>query len=63
MKIIKKGSIKQIKPTKCFICNYCGCEFIAEYDEYKPIPYNTVDGSMCECPTCGRMVHSTDTIE
>ena len=59
MKILKNGNPNKCRKPERFVCDRCGCEYIAEKDEYK-IPDNYAsqhDGikSECECPACGAM--------
>lgn len=62
MRIVKQGDKNKIKPPKQFACVHCGCEFVAEYGEYRPTPIGTASGYECNCPCCGRVVSSKDTI-
>jgi hypothetical protein len=52
MIIVKKGKLPE--GSISFKCEFCGCMFIANKDEYEtfPIQYNEVDYK-CDCPTCG----------
>ena len=61
MKIIKPGDLTQIRRPIQFACSNCGCEFIAEKDEYKygGMQYNTTYWA-CNCPTCGYVVYVED---
>ena len=58
MKIIKHGNPKYNKPDIKFRCSYCGCEFVAEYNEYKYAgsQYNE-SYYKAECPECHRSVY------
>ncbi len=59
MEIIKQGADLEAIQKKEFHCNYCGCEFIANKNEYK-----TESGCrndcycISECPNCKRKVYS-----
>ena len=61
MKIIKQGDLSKIRKPKHFNCSNCGCEFIAECNEYKygGMQYNTTYW-VCNCPTCNRQVYTED---
>lgn len=58
MKIIKGGlSYEEIekkrKGIRCFKCDFCGCVFEAEQDEYKCNQYyNSKLSYTCLCPKC-----------
>lgn len=58
MEIIKEGlSYKELeqkrKAVKRFKCDYCGCVFDAEKDEYECKQYNHTElGYCCQCPHC-----------
>ena len=54
MKIIVEGEIP--KKTKRFKCDYCGCEFEADKDEYKSVNYVYVREYQCGCPCCQETV-------
>lgn len=64
IEIVKSGNCK--KRNVRFICNACGCVFIADntecsqyFDEYnKPI-----DKYSCFCPECGYLCYSRVTLE
>ena len=45
MRILKHGDLKD----KCFTCDACGCEFIANMNEYSFDGYNTFE---VVCPDC-----------
>ena len=60
MEIIKQGNIN-FEPKK-FICDYCGCVFIAEKHEYSYISDFSISGIfsnrltlICKCPCCGEI--------
>lgn len=60
MEIIKQGNIN-FEPKK-FICDYCGCVFIAEKHEYSYISDFSIFGIfsnrltlICKCPCCGEI--------
>lgn len=59
MQIIKHGSIK--KKEKLFICENCGCEFLASETEYECASQMAYihDGItyLCQCPTCKRTAY------
>lgn len=46
MKIIKHGDLK----LRYFICNNCGCEFIADRSEYQTAASG--DNFFVSCPEC-----------
>ena len=59
MKIIKPGNV----PERTFICDTCGCEFIANASEYtRNYVYDKISGRTlwetfeCDCPYCGNQV-------
>ena len=59
MKIIKQGKV----PERTFICEACGCEFIANFSEYthERIYYKFIQRTLWEifesqCPCCGNTV-------
>lgn len=60
MKILKEGAINR-KPKK-FVCDNCGCEFIADNTEYALPDYmecvHDAIKAKCKCPTCGKMVYN-----
>lgn len=56
MRIIKKGNIDRLDPTRKFTCYYCGCEF-----EYKTSELNYQSDQRendawyeIDCPTCSK---------
>lgn len=58
MKILKMGEVPS--ESKMFICNYCGCEFIADEGEYSKC-YSQGEDMMlyaASCPCCKRYVLS-----
>lgn len=61
MEIIKNGDLSKLRENKHFICERCGCEFIADDTEYTyPSQIEMMhDGieAKCTCPTCGNMVY------
>lgn len=64
MKIINQGRLPK-SDKKQFICNYCGCVFIAsslEYISYLPFHSSnnkivSKEEAMCRCPTCKKIVY------
>lgn len=56
MRIIKEGDLNRIKKYKKFECDKCGCEFVADHNEYSDCS-NQHDGPVFKyigvCPTCG----------
>lgn len=54
MKIIKKGDPRKYKPEIEFVCQKCGCVFVAEYGEYEKHE-SQIQGTsyMSKCPECG----------
>lgn len=57
MKIIKHGNEKVLeRVNQRFTCSRCGCEFIANWDEYEEV-YIVKLGATCvrkhDCPECG----------
>lgn len=54
MKIIKHGNPKKNKPDAKFVCEHCGCVFIAEWGEYEK--HDSYQGNWVEsiCPECKR---------
>ena len=61
MKIIKPGNPDLLLKEKTFICADCGCEFIANRDEYQygGMQYN-ISYWKCICPCCGKKVWTED---
>lgn len=55
MKIIKEGSLKQ---PITFNCTKCGCQFIAEGDEYiiQESMFSDNKFAFVNCPYCGYVV-------
>ena len=55
MKIITPGNINRLKMHKRFECEYCGCVFLANVDEYSD--YSSQHAGhmyIAECPCCNR---------
>lgn len=50
MKILKVGRVEPIKAMR-FECKECGCEFLAEYNEYNKEhrPYRVIYSVKCPC--------------
>lgn len=61
MKILKPGK-DVLKPRK-FVCSYCGCEFIAEKNEYDSVFYNNDFFYKCDCPNCGDMIYYSEEVK
>lgn len=57
MKIIEHEDPKKNKPDVRFVCNHCGCIFIAESGEYEKHD-SQIQGGWYEvkCPECKRVV-------
>lgn len=57
MKIIKQGNPAVLaQVNQRFVCTRCGCEFIAdwnEYEEFYPPWRGDVYERRCDCPECG----------
>lgn len=64
MKIIKHGKYESAVKPKYFCCKRCGCEFEADYFEYKSSSQMAYihDGITAEskCPSCKATVYSYD---
>ena len=66
MIITKHGKKPEEKKTFSFICNYCGCEFIADKNEYcivdssnsglNPLLNCGESCLICSCPECHRII-------
>lgn len=54
MKIIEHGNPKKNKPDAKFVCENCGCVFIAKFEEYQRHD-SQIQGDWLEtyCPECG----------
>lgn len=54
MRIIKHGNMK----PRIFTCGTCGCEFVAEVNEYRTVSlygntlYHEAHCPECDCSTC-----------
>lgn len=64
MKIIKEGVLR----PRHFTCHICGCEFIADPDEYTvtAVCVNAIDTIRffdAECPMCRMMVGNSKEVE
>lgn len=63
MKIIKHGNPKVLeKVNQRFMCPRCGCEFVANWDEYEETMKVSLGVSYwreCVCPDCGRRCNLT----
>ena len=57
MKIIIKGDLKKLKKVKTFDCNFCGCLFEANKDEYKSGSQYNQTYYYCICPFCHNTVY------
>ena len=60
--IIKPGDLSLLKETKAFSCKKCGCEFLADREDYK-FQYSQREGISwyeIKCPTCGANVTKRD---
>lgn len=58
MEIIKQGDLSRLKDKKYFICQHCGCEFIANKSEYKSLGMHlNMMAYGCTCPTCKKQVY------
>lgn len=58
MQIIKQGRKIQRENKKCFLCDFCGCEFIAEEKEYvKEQYYDYGYQYIARCPNCNQRVY------
>lgn len=59
VKVVKEPEFKEWKEPKTFICSSCGCEFIADNDEYWEKDINSfmracvIQAFACLCPRCG----------
>lgn len=62
MEILKKGELKNLKKTMKFICNECGCIFLADKGEYRYATVQWEEDYSCNCPTCNHTVFSTEKI-
>lgn len=62
MRIIKQGNYRASVKSKFFYCERCGCEFEADYSEYKGVPQIAYihDGitAECQCPSCGNVAYA-----
>lgn len=65
MKILKQGDLdaaeRKKKLTRFFVCEYCGCEFEANRDEYhdgNPVDYDGSTSVYCNCPCCKALTFS-----
>ena len=56
MKILKPGNQAQRK----FICENCGCEFVADIDEYYRTERFGVIYYKCDCPHCNYTSESSE---
>lgn len=49
--------IRIMKPGKTiryeFICNECGCEYIADLADIQQLYYDVRKANTCNCPNCG----------
>ena len=57
MKIIKQGSLEQLKRIETFDCDFCGCIFEADNKEYKIGSQYNEEYLYISCPFCGRTVY------
>ena len=58
MIIVKKGDVNRLLKWKKFVCTHgCGCEVIANQNEYTNIS-SQHDGPLfsMNCPTCGKYI-------
>lgn len=54
MKILKHGNLK---PRK-FVCDQCGCEFVANAKEYSQYTHDGVTlWTYSDCPECDARIH------
>lgn len=53
MEIIKHGDLKPV----LFECHICGCEFIAELNEYKEGYLSSEKHLTVNCPDCNNLVY------
>jgi hypothetical protein len=57
MEIIKHGEPEKINQYKIFKCEYCGCEFKANRNEYTYDPFTVfTERYYCNCPDCDNIV-------
>jgi hypothetical protein len=58
MEVIKQGDPSRLKKSKRFECVYCGCQFLADNNEYE---YNGMWSNLltytCKCLCCGSRVY------
>lgn len=59
MQILKHGKMPNCK----FVCEICGCEFIASADEYSVEKNKWGRSYSCECPECGWVNVSYEELE
>lgn len=52
MEIIKHGTLPDKR--KYFICDKCGCQFVADAAEYRHDIHRNEDFYSCKCPDCGK---------
>lgn len=49
---IIKGPLYSINTIKYFVCNNCGCEFVADSEEYTEVLCEKTFRPVCKCPNC-----------
>lgn len=60
IKIVKPGKIPDLKKKRRFVCDYCGCVFDADPDDYAEEydPGHQQYDRFTHCPTCSRIVYT-----
>lgn len=53
MEIIKHGDLQPV----LFECQRCGCEFVAELNEYKAGYFNSEKHLIVNCPDCNNVTY------
>ena len=58
MEIIKQGDLSRLTHTKRFQCVYCGCEFLADDNEYViGDMWRNLQTYTVNCPCCDSRVY------
>lgn len=64
MEIIKQGDLSRLKNTKRFQCTYCGCQFLADSNEYESCGmWRNLQTYGCKCPCCDSRVYLEEQYE